>query len=1553
MSDVLKKPYEISLWEEQLYWHRRKLVLIGAVKEKDYKPGKYYSLDTNAIGANPYVLDNGTWVENKNYYSLAPKEEVIENKTVKNYKEGPSSTRVDLTQEEAADESWKISTVFQFYKEHKLCIIGSNTMTTPIRAVNCKFNSKITGENILTFTVYSHYWDEENNCLQWNPFMLYLTNERKVKLKYEDEWYDFVIKNISEDSNSKAFTYTCKDLFLNELSKTGFEIEFDNKLGNNMDTLPNLGKKVLEGSDWELAEENVVVRQFLEEPLYEFTLQSSDYLPPGLKMKKMDGVEAEENLPYGKKIYVFYSSVNKQSTTLQFLYDPSGLYALNDKNIIIGHSLDTPSGIYNYYISNIFWEESEENGSKLTPKIKITNEDEENTYDLTTTYAVFAKDRRGEKLVKSPKTSFDPKLQRVVTHYNSGNIHGFTTTEYISPAAVRNYVTNSDTFSDTVGWIVGKTDATDNGNYPTLEPIASPSIQQYIDAHKNDEGGLKWENYNPTYYLSFDPVVASQVLINTGLNSNKTYIKEFVKGDVYYLRLKVSDYSFNNNYFGSVSVCEYEFSDEDGIYKPTELFTLVPVTLSKEFNYEYKAICKKSISEIALKNKRLGIFIKGNPVNNIMYALSIEKLQFFKEQYYEDGTGTKYLCTPDTSFDPSIKKQYWYFDPTSEYTSLEDLNPEYRGYKENKDYVLYYGNGNQAYEKVRSITAKESNRFNLIQSLCELFECWARFTINHEANGAIKLDNNYRQEKFVSFHEYIGKDKYVGFKYGINLKSIKRTLDSGSTISKIIVKNNSNEFAPNGFCTIARAPENPTGENFIYNFDYYVGQGLIDFSTLNNDLNFEPNIGGHLGYYKSLKLVNEEIQRIIELQAQLVGDISDYSSSYQTYKLSFDSANEDLTNQYIAFEQLTNISFEKFFENPIEEGSNKEGWLKSEKGVEILAAIATDKKVIDKHKNLYEYYDRLLQKAEDDRKKYEKRLKELVNTKLAINQRFYKKYSRFIQEGSWISEDYMDDNLYYLDALSTLYTSSRPKVTYTIDTVELSALPEYSGYVFKIGDKTFVEDAEFFGRAYDGSNRLYREEVIVTEMIFELDSPEKNIVKVQNYKTQFEDLFQRIVATTQQVQFSTGEYKRGAAIVQPDGTIAVTTLQNSFTNNAITLQNAKDQSVIIGDTGITTTNLAKPSEILRIVSGGIFLSNDGGSTWTTGITANGINANSITTGSLNVERVNLTMGSETAFRWDALGITAYKNDNTGINNGIFTRFDQFGLYGVNGSNGFDALTLAKKENNSLSGEALRNKAMDIIFDTADFGLTWNKFWLRAKDGEYYTSISSEKDFEVVKKGDREIPIIKIGRIGDGNYGLRISNLDNEPVLEAYQDGALWLKKVLQVETSGFTNEVKNSVRIGHIQDGDKHGEAKKILDANGVFRVYDDGHVKGTSAHFSGGSTFEGTITATGGTIGGLDVEEWKDMGYSVIIESSAGLVLKNTGETTLTATLYFGTEPYGGDEYQIDYFWYKKIDGDEWFLVQGIDGEGISSNTCDVSIGNDKSITYKCEVKLTPTGGT
>ena len=77
--DIIKKPYEISLWEDVL----------------------------------TFVYENG-----------------------------------EQSEEKIIDKHGQV--IAQYYKERLICVIGSDTMETPIRAVQGKLVSKVNGENILT-----------------------------------------------------------------------------------------------------------------------------------------------------------------------------------------------------------------------------------------------------------------------------------------------------------------------------------------------------------------------------------------------------------------------------------------------------------------------------------------------------------------------------------------------------------------------------------------------------------------------------------------------------------------------------------------------------------------------------------------------------------------------------------------------------------------------------------------------------------------------------------------------------------------------------------------------------------------------------------------------------------------------------------------------------------------------------------------------------------------------------------------------------------------------------------------------------------------------------------------------------------------------------------------------------------------------------------------------------------------------------------------------------------------------------------------------------------
>ena len=1435
--DLFKKPYEISLWTEELVWQSNKLESVGNLNAKTYEPGKYFSQRKEGNDALPYELDISGWKENTEYFELGNK-----------LPEDDTETQPRVT--------------FSYYKEVKLCTIGSNTMDSQSRCVNPKLVRKINGENTLTFTMYYRYVDNRTGEKTYNPFNKYMVNERKVKLRVgEDEdakWYDFIIKNKQENSETCAFTYTCKDQFVNELSKTGFELVFDNELENNMGTVDYLAGKILEGSDWEVKPGDNL-KQFVEEPLYKIginvALEGVKILETGEAFTMSDFKKGEI-----RYIYAFYNQINNQESKLQFLYTEEADFKTNDDLII--DKVEHP----NYIIENTSYKA--------------------NGWPSFADFMDLSDDYRGMRLVRPVQTKYDSTIDKYVTVYEKGGeeYYGFVDTEYISPNTVSNYIVNPNAFTNTSGWY---TELDTAGVRATVTIKTNPPINK-----DNLDGTF-------TSYLEFSN--NGTKLMNTSIAGFRSAFKNGLKqNDEFIFRIKYKT-SINGNYITDVApivqIGKYKLENDKYDLQET-LFDFTKVVISKtneetpDSNFIYlKAACKEPVSVAELKNinNRYGLFITFKGTNNPIF---IEDAQLFPCVQFINDNNESILCIPGGSFDEVIKTTYKYYKPDPTWSSIDDLVVVASGESPVEGYEPKYpdGTGATAFTKVRSISAKESNRYNLIQDLCEKFECWAKFSVDRdETTGEISMTQDpttgvYHQNKYVQFQEYVGIPNHAGFRYGVNSKSIQRTLDSNAIISKMIVKDNANEFAPRGFCSIARASDNPTKENFLISFDHYVRQGLLNMATVTNDLYLDSN--GYLGYYKKLKRLNVDRDSWIDLQTNLSKDIMNYEASAQSYQKSYIAAQEeriDIEQQIIQLvvpkdpdnPNNENVTFAKAIETAEAAGSN---WSGQSKYLSLKTRWAQCKNIEKQHSSLYGKAIDLQKSAQDKYDELVEKLKNLTDEKRALNLQFYKKYSRFIQEGSWIKEDYVDDNLYYLDAESTLHTSTQPKVSYTINVIDLAQLgiqnqSDYSYYKFDIGDITYIEDTEFFGWSLIDGKTPYREEIVVSEITDELDAPDKNVIKVQNYKTQFEDLFQRITAQTQQAEYHTGEFKRAANVVQPGGTISFSVLENSLLNNAMRLENARDQSVVIDEYGITSTSLTNPSEMVRIVAGGIFMSTDGGQTWRTGMTGTGINTSYLTAGQLNVDEIYIMSGSQPAFRWDRDGLSAYTykeiedsegNKSRSYNLNKYVRFDQNGVYG----------RLDKEDEKDED-----YKDVDGIMTNAPFALTWKGFALNG-DGNA-VRITNTDDIEVLSTKDNgeKVDRIKIGRLYrqvNGNeelysYGLRIKDASGVIVMETDDNGRLWLKDKLHIGT-----EETSTVKIGYL-DGTKtvNSNIHEVIRAGDSssdtqFIVYEDGTLK------AAGVNIEGTINATGGQIGGLTVQEWHEKGYNVVIESSDGLVFKN-----------------------------------------------------------------------------
>ena len=1386
--------------------------------------------------------------------------------------------------------------VSSFYDERQIAIIGSNTMSSPARAVNPYFTQRVNGEIILNFSIYYRYYDEEIGKIVNNPFTNLLCNERKVKVKLqrdkylEPEWYDFVIKDIQEDSESGMFTYTATGLFVNELSKNGFELVFDAELENGQGTVESLGKAALEGSDWQFDDSSDIMVEKNIEVLYAITLNKEIKC-----IKTID--KTSITIPAEKTIYVFYNVLAQKSDFFQFMYfgdkpsDEVSNELLDGDGVVIDEENE-----YSYHIENYTgWIDNSEDELN----INIPDIAKETKLEPSTIIP------RGERIVRRGLTILDPRIDEYVTIYENDEgkrIYRYSTVKYPTSSIVQNLLVNGTNFSSSAGW---ESDSASNYVLPsTGEQISDEEFglsQCYLDFHFNEKNGK---------------------ILNTGIYDNRFQIDEFKAGEEYVLKWERLEHSYDSDIKDSFKVVltGYKINSDTKEYEFIPDEELIDECYLKETSGQKVVKIKKNLSTNVI-NSRVGIFfIKEKPTTttdsegkDVFDPVRFKEIQFFKKELDADGN----IIIPGEPVESKVVTEYRYYDPAKneDATSIEELvgvtiEPP-------KGYALAY---DEKFNKNRAISVTESNRFNIIQTICETFECWADFKIGHEVNGKVsykqdweevkgeqlsigdcyftydnegnlskpqfvtaidKEDDSFlektcrrrinKKDKKVGFKQYIGKDNHVGFKYGINLNSIQRNINSDQIVTKIIVKDNSNEYAKNGACSISRADDSPTKENFLFNFDYYIKQGLLSYSEITNDLYL--NASQYLNYYNRLRKLNAENQSIIETQAEIRKAILVAESNLTVYQTSREEALKDYNEELADLKEYLKLSATASEKEVIKVAKER---IELDKDNNETYSDLTAESRLMKVNMLKTKYDNYLKLEQNTRlelgideegnitenpgeleglKHKELNLSKQFNRNLAekalLNKKFYEKYSRFIQEGSWISDEYMDDNLYYFDAEGVLYTSSRPQISYTINVLDLSPLEGYEVYSYQIGDKTYIEDTEFFGwKIVDYRKVPAKEEVIVSEYVMYFDNPEQNVITVQNYKTQFEDLYQRITATTNSLQFHSGEYGRAAAVVQSDGIIDSGALQNSLLTSSYILKNAKNQSVIWDDTGITTTNLGNANEIVRITSGAIAISNNGGETWSSAITGYGINANYIAAGSIDVSKVRIMNGNFPSFRWTSTGLDAYSfsqseyGDYINTNFNKFVRFDQHGIYGMQG----------------VDQDWVPNKLSDIINnDNLRFALTWDGLRINNDDGS--VQIDDKDDITVTDKN--KIQRIKIGRFNktlnrnqevvNSDYGIRLRNSNNDITLEAVDDGNLWLREMLYIGNQ--TDDI--GVRVGYNKDKyrkENDSEYHEVIyvgnESSSNFIVYEDGRLKAT------GANIEGDIYAMGGKIGKIDVTE-------------------------------------------------------------------------------------------------
>lgn len=1378
------------------------------------------------------------------------------------------------------DDIWN-STLNRFAEE-KIGIIGSDTMTAPHRAIDPTLTQNTNGTETLTFSIYYRYIDPFDGKDAINPFIKLLINERKLKLHWKDKWYDFIIKNKVESSDGKSFQYTCESLAANELTKTGFNLEFDTELANNTDTVWNLAETVLEGTDWRLADQTGKnFKETVEETGYKVAISS------------------------GGNVLLFYSVVSQAtedsgSILVQYWAPVADQPNVDNRGLLIDGACYSHQGSYTKSSGNIIFTFQDRNHNNLSI-----------TYPAGTTLY----DYRAKRDVQQQKTVYSPPLKRYVGEYTYNNdiIYGYTTASYVSPEVVTNLIVNDKNFKDTNGWL--------NAIGFTLYPIYDRNTVV--------------ANYYPKSYLITD----KHNLGNNCFLHNTTYMPEgLVKNDklIFKINVKKAEYdeqtqTYTLSHFNTcpipnsgtasgIRILKYYYDNEDGVYKPDNRVEGDPYIFSSyEYlgeeteeidgqiqgtgTYVYRVTITHSLSLADLVNNKIGAFVRlAASSYSGRYAIEYSELYFERE----DANGN--ILEPNSIDSTSVityETRYFERQYNNPGLSESDIKWLYVGISHTDEASSKWNDAkpvlDENCEKIRTITGKNSTRYNWLQTLAETFEVWCRFWVEHDENGNIEweeVDGTFYPKKYVTFVDRIGELADYGFIYGIDLKSIQRTVDSSQIATKIIVPQNSNEFAENGFCTIQRSSENYSGENYIIDLDYYADNGLIDRGRLYTDL-YEPQSENSLGYYQELHRLNSEYDYRAEQIAALKDDLDRQQSYLTVYEGLLDSTLLEITNIEWEIDTLvakypdgvptgyTESTVEDFMaDNPdwqkLVSLYNTLGNLKENRDsyITIIGSDTTTPKtglkgsIYDINVQLYgdpndETDDGLIGLQEVNREARQ----DLVD---AFNQR----YSRYIQEGTWSSEDYIDDTKYYLDAKGVAYEAARPKLSYNISVIRLSALEEFKNKVFQLGDISWIEDEDFF-------MARYREEVVITQLVSHLDSPENDSITVQNYRTKFQDLFQRTEATIQSFQYGEGSYNRVAAIMESDGTINVDTLQNSIlANNELMSQNSLNNAITTGPDGITVTDISNLSNKVKITANGIFITTDGGNNWINAIKGTGISTNALSAGVISTSDIVINGSQGNTFRWDDTGISAYYYDGQAgfINTNHFVRLDRFGLYGI----------LNYTEEDPTSHEQVprpfKPEDEEDVFENAAFGMTWNRFFMRNKYDNHYVEISSDNDIRIMNTNGTaastdDTELIKIGTlipaefddqgalITPGVYGLRIKDENDNIVMQTDSNGRLWLQNALNIGTTesgsylasiGYLPLVTNTV--DQIKwDDDTNLDTRTIggtsdiihrnLAINNKFVVWEDGTVYASDGYFEGtinatSGTFTGNVYATGGWLG-------------------------------------------------------------------------------------------------------
>lgn len=154
-------------------------------------------------------------------------------------------------------------------------------------------------------------------------------------------------------------------------------------------------------------------------------------------------------------------------------------------------------------------------------------------------------------------------------------------------------------------------------------------------------------------------------------------------------------------------------------------------------------------------------------------------------------------------------------------------------------------------EKLRIVEGSESNRYNLLQNIAEVFGVYTKYKYYY--------DDNYHiiDREVIFYNNFLNEDDIIDLTYKYDTQNLSRNLDANDVVTKMFVKTLNDGSSPSGLISITDTSANKTGEDYILNFDY-----LHDINTISEE------------QYSAIKEFEDKIgilnKQIIPLDAEII-----------------------------------------------------------------------------------------------------------------------------------------------------------------------------------------------------------------------------------------------------------------------------------------------------------------------------------------------------------------------------------------------------------------------------------------------------------------------------------------------------------------------------------------------------------------------------------------------------------------------------------------------------------------------------------------------------------